>query len=646
MHSIKCELGKRGRALVLYVLKTFDEDSTAVHPEAWGAKLFSRFGVVQGAGTAVFDQVDTVVVRMREDITEPRIHKQKGNITLIDVIGNTVRDGYSCAQARGLEFLSTRMNLSSTYKFAAFVHSGVHGPFHHRHSPFWLDVLAMGGQDVIDDTTPPMMVSPSLFVDSSNIVGMHSALLEHHAVYLASQCPSSIPSSNATTIPPAVWWLHSLVRGVTLRTPAWGQQYVADSFPNVAMPALTDMDIVCSAMFSKHSGPFSTAVDDERHNEHDFDERIVSLTKHQFSSPHSIGLLHTLLAQGPRPFTIDIDSQYGVVTKVGLRVPLAPPPSGNEVGRQRIAAVFFGLVKNVSPEHLAALRKHIADPLREIGDVDVFLHTFAMNDFRNPRNAGEGGRVPINQTASINAIQNVFENCTFTSKLDPPEVAHKFFGPTSSYLKYGGSWEEHSFLSVHYYLRQQFSLIRATELWTGNQYTTGGAAQNESFALPSREYDCVVFLRPDLIYSAFPKHALEAMCHRSSHHRTTQRDIVVPSVQYGGFHDRTAFGSPVAMLLYGLRGLRLREYVAARQPVHAETFLARYLCENDVTVHLAHWSSRRLRSGGEISDVADEHQRNDYYQHQIQNFGQRHRAHFNTALRRNGVLCVPRVVWA
>jgi hypothetical protein len=232
-HNIRCEGGKRGRALVVYFLRTFDEDSTAVQPEAWSANLFSRFGIPDNVneGSILFDRVDTVVVRMREDITKPRVHATSQSISLIDVVGNAVRDGYHCGQSRALEFLGGARNVSGAYHFVAFVHSGVNGPFQHSRAPFWLDVLAMGGQDILDDETPPMFVSPSLFAGAGHIVGMHRALVEHHAVFLDAQCPPLTRRSGGPKVVDTkpllpVWWLHGLVRNVTLRAPLWGYQYL------------------------------------------------------------------------------------------------------------------------------------------------------------------------------------------------------------------------------------------------------------------------------------------------------------------------------------------------------------------------------------------------------------------------------------
>jgi hypothetical protein len=78
------------------------------------------------------------------------------------------------------------------------------------------------------------------------------------------------------------------------------------------------------------------------------------------------------------------------------------------------------------------------------------------------------------------------------------------------------------------------------------------------------------------------------------------REIAVPSLQYDGVNDRAALGTPEAMILYGLRGLRLRAFVAAGGLPSAEPYLLRFLCENRVTMYIAPWTVRRIRVSGQI----------------------------------------------
>jgi hypothetical protein len=647
--TIRCKGGKLGRALVVYILKTADDDPTSVLPEAWSANVFSRFSEFSASGTILFDAVDVVVARLRRDIKIATLRVHERNVKLVDLPGDITRDGYSCAQGMLVMFLGGARKLSRSYRFVAVLHSGVHGPFQHRLSPSWLDVLGMGGQRFIDRSTPPLMVSPSLFVDAGNVVGLYSSLLPAHTSFLLQHCPASSHGNqhlqqlqhNKKEFAPSGWWLHGLVRNVTLHSPQWGQQYREHGFLDIGMTNnKSNLERVCSAMFLKHSGPFTSAVDDQ--SENDIDEVSAALTKHQFAIHERKGSLTFLMLRYPWRFLVQLTGEYGVFTRVGLDVALSTLPVGH-LPRPRIAVCFFGLVKNMFDTALAAMKRNVADPITALGDVSVFLHTFHVKSFVNPANNESAS---IDQDTSIHAIRRLFSSAsTFRTQIDSTDDAHRFFGPTAQYLRFGGSWEHNSQLSVHYYLRQQYSLIRATEMWTGVKYTASPVNATTALVVPPHQYDCVIFLRPDLSYDTpIPQHALERMC--SGGGSRGQRDVVISAVEYNGFHDRVAFGTPMGMLLYGLRGLRLSAYVRARQVVHAETYLARFLCENNVTVHLAHWATRRLRGNGRYSDGPEREQTNVFFKSQVTSWADMQRNQHSRQLRRDGVPCVPRATWA
>ncbi|CUG88405.1 Hypothetical protein, putative [Bodo saltans] len=90
---------------------------------------------------------------------------------------------------------------------------------------------------------------------------------------------------------------------------------------------------------------------------------------------------------------------------------------------------------------------------------------------------------------------------------------------------------------------------------------------------------------------------IRAMCR---HDNDGHRELSVPNLEWEGIYDRAAFGTPEAMLLYGLRGLRLRAFIDGGGHVSAEPYLFRYLCENEVVIHIAPWMLRRIRADGSI----------------------------------------------
>lgn len=292
--------------------------------------------------------------------------------------------------------------------------------------------------------------------------------------------------------------------------------------------------------------------------------------------------------------------------------------------KKKIAVVFFGLVKRIVYPQSLALKNFVLAPLLDLGaSVDVFLHTFLQPNFTNPRNQELGSSTNVNQTRSIQILRRVFSRARqFQVIVDHTGAAHHFFGPTKYFLPGDHSpWGGNSRLSMHYLLRQQYSLIRSTEMWTGLSFvkkpstTPRGKDQrvrledlmahddfiNASF-LQQRKvhqlYDCVLYIRPDLTLDApIPSDVLHSFCRSDNH---GHRDIAVPLIEYDGINDRAALGTPEAMMLYGLRGLRLRAFVAAGGLPSAEPYLLRFLCENRIAVHIAPWMVRRVRTSGDL----------------------------------------------
>ncbi|CUG92680.1 membrane-associated protein, putative [Bodo saltans] len=324
--------------------------------------------------------------------------------------------------------------------------------------------------------------------------------------------------------------------------------------------------------------------------------------------------------------------------KIGLELPLAPQKAR---GRLSIALVFFGLVKSVSSEQIEALQDNIIAPLNEIGNVEIFLHTYREESFSNPRNKESSA---IDQRGAIKMIRKALSPRPLRVQIDDSLEAHRYFGPTLWYLRHGGAWKQHSLLSTHFYLRQQYSLLRATDMWTGVNYSS---LQDSAARLPSiaSRYSCVVYVRPDLLFdSPLPRDALRTVCRLPNE---GHRDVVIPFVEFGGWNDRSAFGTPEGMALYGLRGMRLRAFTEAKQIPHAESYLARFLCENNVTVHLAPWTARRIRANGHLADFAAPKQLRRYFANQTQLWAEFTRiAREDDPLKANPMNCMPKSMWS
>jgi hypothetical protein len=152
--------------------------------------------------------------------------------------------------------------------------------------------------------------------------------------------------------------------------------------------------------------------------------------------------------------------------------PSTTTSSTRSTDRKKIAVVLFGLVKRIDPPQSLAFSKYVAAPLLAVGNVDVFLHTYLQPNFTNARNGERSANV--NQTMSIEILKRVFSRAhQFHVIVDHVAAAHEFFGPTAYFLPGNHSpWGASSKLSMHYFLRQQYSLIRGTQMWSGVPVTS------------------------------------------------------------------------------------------------------------------------------------------------------------------------------
>jgi hypothetical protein len=348
-------------------------------------------------------------------------------------------------------------------------------------------------------------------------------------------------------------------------------------------------------------------------------------------------------------------------------LPLLPPPL-------RVAICFFGLLKSMSPEQVDLYERHLFSPLRRAGYVlSGFLHSFNFTNqtFSNARNGEKNAE--FDQSAALSALSQVLPEL-HSVQLDHAADADEYFGDVRKYLVHGDPWPDNPKVSMKYFLRQQYSLLRVTQLWSNVSFdhpagpSSAGVlneprslsnrsvlpprhqlrdAHHHLAVLPSKlsqleaQWDCVVYLRPDLLLkSPLPIHAVRRLC---GGRRGNQ--IAVPWVQFKGYSDRFAFGHPRAMLLYGIRGLVIDHGVANRLVPHAEEFLARYLCHNRVAVHLVPMYFMRLRATGRSPDATVEQQRKDYQQMMVQWSTWQADATTNKGWISNTAACVPQSVW-
>lgn len=351
-----------------------------------------------------------------------------------------------------------------------------------------------------------------------------------------------------------------------------------------------------------------------------------------------------------------------MVTISIYRLSLPCPPTNAEIPSSQtskcVVLAFFGLLKNIDEAQLSRLHQAIVEPLTNAGfEVVPVLHTHRLENFQSGRS---GENHSLNQQQSFDLLTTEFP--TLMAVMEDPTIADDYFSSnrTAGFLKHGNFFELIKMpdpnQTLLYWYRQQYSLMRVTELWSRTKLFADGefgtplrSQQEKALLKTSRRVpQGVIYLRPDLVFlSKLNIEAFEALTKtgnensrnleskghpwlqpirtpesvRSSHSDTLKEStmhIAVPMLEHGGVSDRFAFGSPDVMLLYGARGLAIQRYVDQYEVgPHPETMLHRYLCEAGVKIHVAPMYFTRKRSSGVMQDPGAIRQREQLAKHTL-----------------------------
>jgi len=258
-------------------------------------------------------------------------------------------------------------------------------------------------------------------------------------------------------------------------------------------------------------------------------------------------------------------------SKLGSQQPQTP---ARQQKTNRVAICFFGIIKTLNITQLQSYEQAVFLPLKKAGfELDGYLHTSLVRYYSNARWKNlEAGNIALNQTEGISLFSQYinFSKVEIGNETD----GDRFFGDLDQYLTHGDPWRDNPRLSALLYLRQLHSILRVTMLW--------GKRTDDYFG--------AVYVRSDLEFrSQLNVGAFRSVCGFSG------LSIGIPAVQHGGFDDRFAFGNGPSMQKYGQRGLGLLAH-SKKSTIHAEKYLAIFLCMNKFEVHIAPISHLRIRS--------------------------------------------------
>jgi hypothetical protein len=284
-----------------------------------------------------------------------------------------------------------------------------------------------------------------------------------------------------------------------------------------------------------------------------------------------------------------------------------------------VAICFFGQVKNISNREVDAFIENILRPLAEVYlEIDVYLHTYNMRKFTNPRNNEDGAFIDVSK--SIQLLMSEISSLSSSAAIicirqEQIEISHlqdadMSFQDLRYYLNRGDPWNNQG-VSMLYFLRQLYSLDRVTRLWE----------KVEEEAEKGQHYDAVIYTRPDLLFfdrlpSLAPSWLFDGECKGDGTDgfysdttllATLEENTIYTAGfdQYQGLNDRFAMGSPSVMKIYGHR-LHLIDHYFATYPnmkLWAEPFLSKVM--NDMSgVHnmlLHNFTFSRVRADGSYS---------------------------------------------
>jgi len=243
----------------------------------------------------------------------------------------------------------------------------------------------------------------------------------------------------------------------------------------------------------------------------------------------------------------------------------------NSPSRLRIAVCFFGLTRSLSRTR-ASIEQRLMYPLRLLGNVRVFVHTYNVTVINNKRSGEFGVRNNASEAAWLQPHAKLIDDQNAFLNSLPPSFCRK----------HGDAWaaEKDNFKSMTNFLCQLNSLRAVTRL----MMTHG-------------PFDRVVFARPDvLIYTPVDVQQL-----RSAPHDVV---FVPPFDDYDGVNDRFAMGQYKPLVDIGLRGEAIAGY-CEHALAHAERFLQWYVRERHIRVERTPMLFDRMRADGQLKRVAD-----------------------------------------
>lgn len=232
---------------------------------------------------------------------------------------------------------------------------------------------------------------------------------------------------------------------------------------------------------------------------------------------------------------------------------------------RRVAIAFYGIPR-AAHICMPCLEEKIIHPLSTAYDVKCFYHLYKLQKIDNPR-SGDKGQFPVEW-------YDYFSN--FDGLLEDPELCLDRWG-FDQIKNFGDIWGD-EFKSIKNLIHQLNSLREVAQL------------------LESFNPDCVIFLRPDLMYhDSIPNRIVQEAC------LSLDEEVWIPAWQwFGGLNDRFAVCSRRAYKRYAYRVEESDAYVREKGPLHAESLLSYQMNKFSVKINPMFVRASRVRADGTV----------------------------------------------
>ena len=237
----------------------------------------------------------------------------------------------------------------------------------------------------------------------------------------------------------------------------------------------------------------------------------------------------------------------------------------------KVAIGFFGITRSLKYT-IDSIRKNIFTALdSEDIEFDVFVHCYFLTTYKNKR-TGEN----IENPSEIDNDEYKLLNPKYYKQDNQDDIAKKL--NLKQFRTHPDPWNT-NYNSVDNFILGAYSKYILTSMINEN----------------IKEYDYVLFMRPDCLYS----HKLQSNFFKL----VSDTSIVIPSFHcYGKYkvNDRFAITNPKNYKIYGEVYTQLLE-ISKKQCLHSETILGMILKEkNSLSIQTVKFNFSRVRCDGRI----------------------------------------------